>query len=159
MANNDISYNGFTGSIETSIQDQCLHGRILFIDDLITYEGETVPNVVQAFQDAVNRYLDYCERTGKPTNKPYSGSFNVRIGIDRHREVAQRARNKDISINELVCLALDHELHQTGASEEMAVNHNHTHVHEYKFAAHVEDQEFEFTERGQEWQTQTQPQR
>lgn len=155
MANNDITYKGFSGSIETNIEDQCLHGRILFIDDLISYEGETVPNVVQAFQDAVDRYLAYCERTGKPANKPYSGSFNVRVGIDRHRKLAQRARNEDLSINELVCLALDHELHQADVSEKMVVNHHHTHVHEYKFVALVEDQDVEFAGRGQEWQTQT----
>ncbi|MFA7240627.1 MAG: type II toxin-antitoxin system HicB family antitoxin [Sulfuricellaceae bacterium] len=116
LVNNDISYKGYSGSIETNIEDQCLHGRILFIDDLITYEGDTVHSVVQAFQDAVDRYLAYCARTGKPANKPHGGTFNVRIGKDRHREAAKCARNKNISINELICLALDHELHHSKVS-------------------------------------------
>ena len=74
----NLTYKGYTGTIEASIEDNCLHGQILLIDDIITYEGTTVENNKAAFEEAVNRYLAYCEKTGKPANKPYSGTFNVR---------------------------------------------------------------------------------
>lgn len=107
MANNELSYNGYTGSIEVSIADNCLHGRILFIDDIVTYEGETIPEMTSAFQGAVDRYIAHCKESGKQPNKPYSGSTNVRIGQERHRALAQRAFRQKTSINELFCQAVD----------------------------------------------------
>lgn len=101
-----LTYKGFNGSMEPSVEDECLHGRILFIDDLIAYEGQTVPEIKEAFESAVDRYLAYCERTGKPACKPYSGSFNVRVGPDLHREAVVAAAKADVTLNELVCQAL-----------------------------------------------------
>lgn len=60
---------GFEGTAESSLEDNCLHGKILFISDLITYEGENPTQLRSAFVDAVDRYLDYCERTGKAPNQ------------------------------------------------------------------------------------------
>lgn len=107
MANSELNFNGYTGSIEVSVEDNCLHGRILFIDDLVTYEGENVAQITSAFRDAVNRYVTYCKETGKQPNKPYSGSTNVRIGQERHRALAQLAFRKKASINDLICQAVD----------------------------------------------------
>jgi predicted HicB family RNase H-like nuclease len=107
MAASELSYKGYTGSIEVSIEDGCLHGRILFINDLITYEGNTVESIKVSFENATDRYIAYCAKTGIPANKPYSGTFNIRIGADRHRALAQLANRKKISINEAICSAID----------------------------------------------------
>jgi len=107
MANNELTYKGYTGSIQASVEDGCLHGRIQFIDDIVTYEGETVPEISAAFQGAVDRYIAHCKETGKQPNKPYSGSLNIRIGQERHRSLAQRAFRQKTSINDLVCQAVD----------------------------------------------------
>ena len=58
---NKLSHKGYTGSIEVSIEDNCLHGRILFIEDIVTYEGETVDDLATSFKDAVDRYVTYCK--------------------------------------------------------------------------------------------------
>ena len=60
-----------------------------------------------AFQNATDRYIAYCLKTGKPANKPYSGTFNVRIGSSRHRALAQQAHKEKTSINDVVCKAID----------------------------------------------------
>ncbi|MEI8326181.1 MAG: toxin-antitoxin system HicB family antitoxin, partial [Betaproteobacteria bacterium] len=86
MAIHKLTHKGFTGSCEVSLEDGCLVGRVLFIDDIVTYEGETVPDLKANFEAAVDRYLAYCKRTGKAANKPYSGTFNVRVGADLHRK-------------------------------------------------------------------------
>lgn len=122
MAKDTLTYKGFTGSIEASLEDECLNGRILFIDDLITYEGNTIPQIKTAFQEAVNRYLAYCEKTGKPANKPYSGTFNIRVGEELHRSAAMAAGKADVSLNDWICQALNMVL-----SPEKASNHTHTH--------------------------------
>lgn len=58
---NYFIFRGYKGSISASIEDQCLHGKILFINDLITYEAETVPALKEAFEEAVNDYLETCK--------------------------------------------------------------------------------------------------
>lgn len=111
MANQqELTHEGFTGSIEVSVEDDCLHGRIQFIDDLITYEGNTILEIKSAFNNAVARYLEHCKKIGKSPNKPYSGTFNVRTGPELHRLAAQKATSKGISLNQLVTQAIQAEV-------------------------------------------------
>ncbi len=124
---NEFSYAGYSGSCEASIEDDCLHGRILFIDDLITYEGNTIPELKATFEAAVDRYIAYCTQTGKPANKPYSGNFNVRVSPDIHKAAAQRAQRDGVSLNHLVGRALEKEVNQANTAKtmhhEVTVNH------------------------------------
>ena len=101
------SYKGFTGSMDVSDEDDCLFGKILFINDLITYEGQTVAELKRAFKEAVDGYIEHCQEVGKEPNKPYSGSLNVRIGGERHKQVAQRAASQGISLNQFIADAVD----------------------------------------------------
>jgi predicted HicB family RNase H-like nuclease len=125
MADKTMSYLGYTGSVEASVEDECLHGQLMFINDLITYEGETIPDLVQAFHDAVDRYLSYCERTGKDANKPFSGTFNIRVGESRHRALAHKAAELGCNINDAVTQAVDTWLNPAPVSP----THNHVHLH------------------------------
>ena len=131
---NEFSYAGYSGSCETSIEDGCLHGRILFIDDLVTYEGNTIPELKTSFEAAVDRYVAYCAQTGKPANKPYSGNFNVRVNPDIHKAAAQRAQRDGVSLNQFIGRALEKEVNQTDQAEVMhhkvTVNHVVTHKQE-----------------------------
>lgn len=125
MSKADLNYKGYTGSCEISVEDECLHGKIQFIDDLIGYEGTTVNELKDAFKAAVDRYLEYCKKTGKPANKPYSGTFNVRVGPDLHRRAAQAAYKLDLGLNEYVTKAIQYQLDQDGVTK---VEHTHNHV-------------------------------
>lgn len=126
MAKNKLNYKGFTGSSEVSLEDDCLIGRIQFIDDIITYEGETVSELAANFNAAVDRYLAYCKQTGKPADKPYSGTFNIRVGPDLHREAAVAANEASINLNEFVAGAIKAAIDKNLAP---AVVHNHNHNH------------------------------
>lgn len=124
---NEFSYAGYSGSCEASIEDDCLHGRILFIDDLITYEGNTISELKASFETAVDRYVAYCTQTGKPANKPYSGNFNVRVSPSIHKAAAQRAQRDSVSLNSLVGRALENEISKADTAitmrHEVTVNH------------------------------------
>ena len=48
-----FEYKDFIGSVETSIEDGILFGKILFINALITYEAETLRDLRKEFEDAV----------------------------------------------------------------------------------------------------------
>lgn len=124
MATNRLNHKGFSGSLEVSLEDGCLIGRVQFIDDVITYEGETVAELSANFNAAVDRYLAHCKQTGKPANKPYSGTFNVRVGPDLHREAAAAANDACINLNEFVAVAIKAAVDKDSVST-MVHNHNH----------------------------------
>lgn len=102
MSDNTLSYKGFAGSIETSVSDGVLFGKILFIDDKVTYEASTVPALKKAFEHAVDDYLKTCEELGIAPGPAYKGSFNVRVGCDLHRLAAEEAARSGIGLNDLV---------------------------------------------------------
>jgi predicted HicB family RNase H-like nuclease len=37
-----FQYKGFVGSIEVDSEDKCLHGKLLYINDLVTYEATSI---------------------------------------------------------------------------------------------------------------------
>lgn len=122
---NNLTYKGFTGSCEISLEDDCLFGRILFIEDIITFEGQTTAELKTAFEEAVDRYLVHCKKTGKPANKPYSGSFNVRIGADLHRKAAIQSHACGLSLNEFVVAAIEAK---AKGEQPSRVVHSHYHT-------------------------------
>ena len=125
MTKKTLSYNGYTGSIDVCVDDDCLLGKILFIEDLITYEGETPGKLEAGFRDAVDRYIAYCEKSGKSPNKPYSGTFNVRVGEDLHRASCVAAAESGLNLNEFVCLAISDKLAQAQPLLVKEVHHHH----------------------------------
>lgn len=100
--NKVLSYKGFSGSVDFDEEDEILHGKILFIADTICYDATSVPEVKQAFYDAVDAYIEFCAEIGKSPNKPCSGTFNVRISPELHQEACLYALKKGISLNALV---------------------------------------------------------
>lgn len=120
-----LHYKDYEGSIEASTEGRCLHGKILFVTDLVTYEGKSFDELETAFQEAVDDYLAFCEQVGKPPEKPYKGVFNVRVRPEAHRALVIRAFHDQQTLNELVCAALDAYLLKT------EIHHTHHHVHEH----------------------------
>ncbi len=111
MKDNLLSHKDYLGSVRVSIEDGCLHGKIEFIDDLVTYEGETVQDIRAAFVEAVDFYLADCLARGVKPSTTCKGSFSVRIGEQLHKEAAIAAHRNGISLNEFVKLAIHEKAH------------------------------------------------
>jgi predicted HicB family RNase H-like nuclease len=105
-----LQYKDFIGSVHFSAQDDVFFGKIEGINDLITFEGTTVEEINNAFLEAVDDYINICKETGKPLQKSYKGSFNVRIAPDLHKKAVQKSLLLGISLNKLVQQALEKEL-------------------------------------------------
>jgi predicted HicB family RNase H-like nuclease len=100
--NNCLRYKGYAGSIEFSEEDAVFHGKVIGIKSLISFEGDSVKTITDDFHNAVDEYLAYCEDNGRQPEKPFKGSFNVRIGSELHRQAAIDASSRGISLNALV---------------------------------------------------------
>nr|WP_189659719.1 type II toxin-antitoxin system HicB family antitoxin [Pseudomonas poae] len=109
-----MKHKGYIGSIEASLEDNCLFGKVLFIKALVSYEGKTVSELDAAFQEAVDDYLATCQALGQTPEKPCKGSFNVRVGHDLHLAAALEATRKKVTLNDLTRQALNEFLQQHG---------------------------------------------
>lgn len=114
-----LEYKGYFGSAEISLEDNVLYGKLLHIKDVISYEGATPDALEHAFREAVNDYLATCEACGDAPDKPFKGTFNVRVSPELHRELAVRAVKLETSLNELTTRAITAYL-----SDPVAVNHH-----------------------------------
>jgi len=97
-----LEYKGYTGTIEYSREDKLLYGKVVGIKGLISFEGNTGLQLEKNFKGAVKEYLDDCKEMGIEPDKPFKGSFNVRIPALLHREAALKAIEMDTSLNALV---------------------------------------------------------
>lgn len=105
-----LKHKGYYGSVDLDLDNRCLHGKLEFIDDLVTYEGATVEALQAAFREAVEDYLVTCRQIGKEPENPFKGSFNIRIGRELHRKTAIRAKEQGVAINEFVKRAIEANL-------------------------------------------------
>ena len=108
MKNNSLKYKGYFGTIDFSLSDNTLFGKIMGIDDLVTYEAETLANLKTSFIEAVDDYLDTCKEIGKKPNKNFSGVFNVRTSNVLHKELSFLATSRKMKLNEVVNIAFDY---------------------------------------------------
>ena len=102
-----MQYKGYQGSVEYSDEDKILFGKVQFIKSLLMYEGNTIEELEQSFHQVIDEYLEECKVDGIKPNRPCSGVLNVRLGHQRHLAVAINAQKMGVSINDLICKAVD----------------------------------------------------
>lgn len=83
-----MRYKDFFGEFEYDAQERIFHGRVVNIQDVVTFEGRSIAELETALADSVEDYLDFCREIGKTPDKPHSGKFNVRISPAVHRLAA-----------------------------------------------------------------------
>jgi predicted HicB family RNase H-like nuclease len=110
---NVLRHKGFLGSIYFSPDDDCFHGRIEGIDDLVSFEGRSVDELKTSFKEAVEDYLELCRTVGKDLARSYKGTFNVRVSPDLHKRAVRKSISEGISLNRLVRRALEKEVGAT----------------------------------------------
>lgn len=103
---NLLSYKNYNGTVEYSKEDRCLYGKVVGIKSLLSYEGSSVQELEEAFQNAIDEYIKDCEERNVLPEIPYKGSFNIRINPELHRMVAVYAMENGKSLNAAVEEAL-----------------------------------------------------
>lgn len=65
-----MEYKGYIGKVEIDEDAGILHGEIINIRDVITFEGQTVEELRQAFEESADDYLEFCAERGEEPEKP-----------------------------------------------------------------------------------------
>jgi predicted HicB family RNase H-like nuclease len=97
---NAMEYQGYAARVEYSEEDGCFIGRIAGIRDIVTFHGESVQELRAAFAEAVEDYLETCERAGLKPQKPYSGKIMLRVPPEVHAHAAMQAEAHGMSLNQ-----------------------------------------------------------
>jgi predicted HicB family RNase H-like nuclease len=94
-----MEYKGYIGKVEFDDEAGVFHGEVINLRDVITFQGETVEELRQAFRESVNDYLAFCAERHEEPEKPFSGTFTVRIPPELHRDIALQAKLTGRSLN------------------------------------------------------------
>ena len=110
----NLEHKGYTGTIEYSKEDELLYGRVLGIKSLLSYEGLTGTELEFDFKSVIDEYLKDCKESNVKPEKPFKGSFNVRIPSELHRDAALKAMELNTSLNGFVSESIRARLLQRG---------------------------------------------
>jgi len=73
--NNTLTYKGFTAKVEFSADDEVFFGRVLDIDDIVTFHADTVEELKAEMSGMIDFYIETCEKKGKVIKKIPSREF------------------------------------------------------------------------------------
>lgn len=123
MTTKVLKYKGYQGSIEANVDSGRLEGKVLHIKSLITYVGDTLPELITSFRQELDEYISDCEDFGVEPEKPYSGTFQVRCEPDVHRKLAYKASEQGVSFNQYVVEVLRQSI-DSSSVEHRALSHS-----------------------------------
>ena len=109
-----MKHKDYEAVIRFDEEDQILHGRVLNVRDVISFHGESIEGVRQAFEEAIDDYLADCAEQGRDPDKPFSGKFVVRVKPDLHRQAAILAAREHVSLNAWLASAVEDKIQKTG---------------------------------------------
>ena len=95
-----MTYKGYTAKIEYSEKDECLIGRVSNIRHIITFHGDSVKKIRQAFEEAVDFYLSDCAERNEEPEKPATARKVVRVSPALYSVLALAAKQEKKSVNE-----------------------------------------------------------
>ena len=107
---NTLTYKEYIGSVSFAAEDEIFYGKIEHINDLITFESDNAHGLKKAFEESVDDYINFCEEKGIKPDKPFKGSFNVRVQPSLHKLACQKAIQQGMSLNKFIETTLEKEL-------------------------------------------------
>lgn len=97
-----LSYKGYHGRVEFDDDADIFHGEVIDLNDVITFQGKSVDELKQAFQESIDDYLEFCKQRGEEAEKPFSGRMMVRLPSEVHRKIYLQAKKEGKSLNEFI---------------------------------------------------------
>jgi len=102
-----LKYKNYAGVVEYDAEGKIFTGEVIGLRDVVTFQGRTPEELENSFCQSVDFYLELCARDNVSPQKPFSGRFNVRLDPELHRQLALRAAQEKVSLNEWVIHTLE----------------------------------------------------
>lgn len=88
-----MQYKGYLSKVQYDDEADIFYGEVINIRDVITFQGKSVDELKQSFEDSVEDYLEFCTSRGEKPEKPFSGRFTVQLSPEQHRKIILAAEN------------------------------------------------------------------
>jgi predicted HicB family RNase H-like nuclease len=105
-----MKYKGYQGYVVYDDEAKLFHGEVVGLKDMITFQGQSVQELEQAFKDSIEDYLEFCKELGRPPEKPYSGKILIRMSPQDHEKAALEAKTHGLSMNEWIIQTIHNKL-------------------------------------------------
>ena len=99
-------YKGYSATVSFEEDALLFHGEVLGLRDVVTFQARTAEELLKAFHDSVDDYLDWCAKDGADPEKPFSGSLSLRATPELHRRMSDAAARHAKSLNQWMVEAL-----------------------------------------------------
>ena len=109
--NNAMIYKSYTASMVFDAEDKIIVGRVMNIDDIISFHGESVSGFEVNFHAVIDDYIAACALLGSKPEKPASGKLMLRIAPEVHAAALKAAARNGISLNKWAEKALGAAAH------------------------------------------------
>ena len=73
----ELSYKGYYGSVDYSLENDIFYGKVIGITGLLSYEGQTLDELRKDFQGVVDEYLEDCRAEGVKPEKADDGAMQI----------------------------------------------------------------------------------
>ncbi len=97
--NNNMTYRNYTTSMLFDTDDKIIVGRVLDVDDIITFHAESVTEFESNFHQVIDDYIAACEQLGAAPEKPASGKLMLRVAPAVHAAALKAASQNGVSLN------------------------------------------------------------
>lgn len=94
-----IEYKGYKGVFAYDASIEAFHGRVVGLQDVVTFQGCSVEELKTEMAESVEDYLELCAEAGRDPERPYRGEFLVRTTPEVHRAAAIAAESEGMSLN------------------------------------------------------------
>ena len=106
-----MTYRGYTAEIEVSPEDDAFIGHIAGIRDIVGFHGESVAELKAAFEEAVEDYLETCERLGVAPRTPDANELTLKVPLEVRESLALAAEGSGKSIDQIAAEVLARASH------------------------------------------------
>ena len=96
---NTMTYKGYSARIEFDAGDMLFYGTVAGISDDIIFAADNARQLEKDFHEAVDDYIEYCAKLGRPPKKPASGQMMLRLPSDLHADCLECAQLAGASLN------------------------------------------------------------
>ena len=102
-----LNHKGYTGQVEFDDEAGLFQGEVLGLRDVVTFQGTSVGELTQAFEESVDDYLEFCRVRGETPDKPFSGRLMLRLPPELHRKVYTSSKKEGKSLNQWIAERLE----------------------------------------------------
>ena len=65
---NFLTYRGYFGTVNFNSNENIFYGKVLGISDLVNFEGSSVKELKESFEESIDDYQETCKELSKKLN-------------------------------------------------------------------------------------------